>query len=452
MKTEHVHSKWWILIVLLVFSLHSRPLYAQDLDRITERGIIGTARYVGFGGAMTAIGGDPSAVHDNPAGLGLYRRFEVLLSLDETIDKTKQVGASNTYLRSSFRLPHASLVFSFPSAATSDQGVQFNNLMLSFRRLQTYNRTYQASGTDGASLGALVDQPSIPWNIPFCTLPTNKTNSLSVREAGYLDEFAFDWSMNISNQWYVGAGVRVQSYSLSSNGDYYETFDSINAEGKALDIENETGLILSGVSCNLSAGIIYRPVRWLRLGLSMQTPSLGFLRTSTTGTFSARTDSVRFSYAPNLSDRDGSFHMPWRSSVSAAFQIGAYGMLALQYDYSHWANRDDVHVLKAGLEVIPVMGLYINAGYAYESSFQKTDKTVPFVPGFDRQDTYYMHPKWAQYASVAVGYRGAFFMIQAAYQYRWQRTNLYAHEAVTAPYDMRSDTHRIVITLGWHQY
>ena len=49
-------------------------LRAQDVQRLSERQIIGTACFVGMGGAMTAIGGDPSAVLDNPAGLGLYRR------------------------------------------------------------------------------------------------------------------------------------------------------------------------------------------------------------------------------------------------------------------------------------------------------------------------------------------------------------------------------------------
>ena len=45
---------------------------AQDLECFSERDIMGTARYVGMAGAMNAVGGDPSAVLDNPAGLGLY--------------------------------------------------------------------------------------------------------------------------------------------------------------------------------------------------------------------------------------------------------------------------------------------------------------------------------------------------------------------------------------------
>ena len=76
-----------LLILFFAYSLLSMA-YSQDVQRFAERQIIGTARYVGMGGAMTAVGGDPSAVLDNPAGLGLYRRSELMLSLDETIDKT----------------------------------------------------------------------------------------------------------------------------------------------------------------------------------------------------------------------------------------------------------------------------------------------------------------------------------------------------------------------------
>ena len=352
-----------VLVALLIGMVG--VCFAQDYARLSGQGIYGTARYVGFGGAMTAIGGDPSAVHDNPAGLGLYRRFEAMTSLEVNIDKTWQTGTGNNATYTTFRLPQASVVFSLPTPTLGNEGIQFHNLMLSYRRLNSFNRSYLAKGIKGVSLGALVDSPTIPLNIPFCTDLLNRTNQMKLRESGYVDEFAFDWSMNISNQWYVGVGLGVQSYLLNSSGDYYETFDSINVAGDYYDIENETGLILKGLSCNFSLGIIYRPTKWLRLGLSMHTPSFGVLRTYTSGTFSARTDSVCFSYAPNLTSVDRSFRLPWRTSASVAFQCGAYGMLAFQYDFAHGNHRDDVHTLKAGLEVIPVMGLYVNAGYAY---------------------------------------------------------------------------------------
>ena len=35
--------------------------------------LTGTARFVGMGGAMSALGGDISVMSSNPAGIGIYR-------------------------------------------------------------------------------------------------------------------------------------------------------------------------------------------------------------------------------------------------------------------------------------------------------------------------------------------------------------------------------------------
>ena len=69
------------IFVLCLLSFVFSQAKAQDDARLCEQTLTGTARYMGFGGAMTAIGGDPSAVRVNPAGLGLYRRMEVLVTM-----------------------------------------------------------------------------------------------------------------------------------------------------------------------------------------------------------------------------------------------------------------------------------------------------------------------------------------------------------------------------------
>lgn len=418
--------------ILMALSLQG---YSQDLARIGERSIIGTARYVGMSGAMSAIGGDPTAAHDNVAGLGLYRHTEVLAS----------IGYPSIF-------PQASVVLSIPHNTISDEGVQYNNFMFSYRQLNGYARTADADGGIGYSLGKLIDDYGVGMDVDLCKDADNRSNSMWLRQIGYVNEYAFNWGINISNKWYVGAGIQVQSYRISDDAYYTETFDTQNADGVNFSNENSTSLILSGVGCSFSTGLIYRPLSWLRLGVGMQTHSIGSLSTYTTGTFYAQTDSLRASYAPDLGSRDGRERiMPLHLSTSVAFQIGAYGLIALQYDYFHQFNSTPQHSLRAGFEVIPVMGLYINAGYACESPFLKNDPVVPMDPTFDRQDTYYQYPKISHYASVAVGYRGYYMLVQAAYQYRWQQLNLYAHECAT-PYELSATTHRVVLTIGWHRY
>lgn len=45
----------------------------QD-TKFAENSLTGTARYVGMGGAMEALGADISTISSNPAGLGLFRK------------------------------------------------------------------------------------------------------------------------------------------------------------------------------------------------------------------------------------------------------------------------------------------------------------------------------------------------------------------------------------------
>ena len=438
-------------ILTLVLCTLSLCTWSQDYTRLSERTIMGTARYVGMGGAMSAIGGDPSAVFDNVAGLGLYRRSEVLVTFDETIDRTKQYQTNNFGKTHYFMCPQASLVFNLPIYKENEKGVLFHNFMLAYRRAHSYGRNYLAAGTNDVSLGALLLGADVNWDIDFCSDPYNRKNALSLKEWGYVNEFSVDWAMNISNQWYVGAGIRIQSTFHNADAVYEETFNKFNTDGAVYSNTNSSSLMLSGVTCSLSAGLIYRPAKWMRLGVGIHTPSIGTTRVYTSGKLKAVTDSLRYSYAPDATGEDKDFHMPVHLSTSAAFQIGAYGMIALQYDYMKQRYGDGIHSLRAGIEVIPVLGMYINAGYVYESTFKSSANIISMDPTFDRQDTYFQNLRWSQYASCAIGYRGTHMIVQAAYQYRWQRLNLYAHETAN-PYDIHTDTHRIVLTIGWHRY
>lgn len=444
---KHRLSLILFLFLPLLGGLGGSVLLAQDFARMGERTIMGTARYVGMSGAMSAIGGDPSAVLDNNAGLGLYRRAELMATFDLKIDKTWQhENAQNTSSMNWLLMcPHASLVFSIPTHNPTEKGILFNNFMFSYHRRNCFDRAYRAQGGSDASLGALL--PAL--DIPFCTDARNTANALNLSELGYVNEYTFNWAMNISNQWYIGAGIHVHSMELSASARYSETFGQQDANGDNNYINNNTKLRYYGSGCALSAGLLYRPLKWLRLGMGVQTPSLGSLNINSSGELWALTDSLRASYAPDMSSRVQNFHMPLHLSSSVAFQIGAYGMVALQHDYYHQSYALPRHSFRVGMEVVPVMGLYVNAGYAYESTFKEA-QIVPLDPTFDRQDTYFIHTQRTQYASLAVGYRGPYMIVQLAYQFRWQTLGLYAHEAAE-PYDINANTHRIVFSIGWHQ-
>ena len=475
--------KRFLLILLLAYSL-SPIANSQDVQRFSERQIIGTARYVGMGGAMTAIGGDPSAVLDNPAGLGLYRRSEISLTLDETIDNTKQLHTSlhNSAQRSRFAAPNISAIWAWGNPQRQ-RGLIYSNVMLSANRLANFNRDVLVSGEGMgmlSSLSALTNGleeqylQNKPWDdveigwlsilgyeaylinpiVDSLELDVMKkyqwtpavdfTNgTLSVSESGTYDQYTLSWAGNINNQWYLGLSLNIPTLSYIKRTSHQETDRVNSAELKSL-------YHLSGVGVSGSIGLIYRPIQALRIGASFQTPTVMSLSVQTEGDMYSSIGGQNYEILTPASGVSNTEMMsPLRSSVSVAGQIGNKGLIAVQYDYAHSAEMEDVHTLRVGAESQVTRGLFLNAGYVYESSFMKEDPVWMLGYNEIRTDMDYRYTASSQYASVGFGYRGNGIVAQLAYQYRWQTLHQYASEMQLLPYEIGTQTHRIVATLAW---
>ena len=67
--------KKYIFVAAMAFA--AMPVLAQETyenAKVAAEDLNGTARYVGMGGAMEALGADISTIGTNPAGIGLFRR------------------------------------------------------------------------------------------------------------------------------------------------------------------------------------------------------------------------------------------------------------------------------------------------------------------------------------------------------------------------------------------
>lgn len=453
---------------------------AQDVQRFAERQIIGTARYVGMGGAMTAIGGDPSAVIDNPAGLGLYRRSEIALTVDETIDRTQQVGSKDTYQRARFAAPHVSAIWAWGNPS-KQRGMIYNNFMFTVNRLANFNRDVVVSGrgmgmaeticqkTNGLAEEYLYDTPwddvEIGWlsilgyegylidphvdslasNLfdKYAWIPAIDfaDGTLSVSESGTYDQYTLSWASNISNQWYIGMSLNIPTLSYTKHVSHRET-DRINSA------ELKSMYHLSGLGVSGSIGLIYRPIQALRIGASFETPTMMSLSMQTEGDMYS-TLAPEDILTPESGIISTEMVTPLRTSVSVAGQLGSIGLLALQYDYAHAVEMEDVHTLRIGAEVQACRGFFLNAGYVYESSFLNEDPIWQLAYNDIRTDMDYRYTASSQCASASLGYRSDMVVAQVAYQYRWQTLHQYATEMQMTAMDVHADTHRIVATLAW---
>ena len=470
-----------LLILFLVYSL-SPISYCQDVQRFSERHLMGTARYVGMGGAMTAVGGDPSAVMDNPAGLGLYRRNEITLSISETIDRTQQAEGIDTYQSARFAAPNIATIWVWGNP-NKQRGMIYSNVMLSANRLANFNREIVAKGTGLGMVPSIcaltngLDETYLqnkPWNdteIGWLSILGYETylinpqvdslatdildqyqwtpavdfteGSLTVSEVGYYDQYTLSWAGNISNQWYVGLSVNIPTLSYTKRTSHYETDRFQSAELKLM-------YHLSGVGVNGTIGLIYRPIQALRVGASFHTPTMMSLSVQTEGDMYSTVEGKKYeALTPASGVVSSEMVSPLRTSVSVAGQIGNKGLIAVQYDYAHSSEMEDVHTLRIGAEAQATRGLFLNAGYVYESSFMKTDPVWMLGYNEIRTDMDYRYTQSSQYLSAGVGYRSDAVVAQLAYQYRWQTVHQYASEMQLLPIEVGTQTHSIVATLAW---
>ncbi len=468
---------------ILMAAVSVVAVHAQDIQRFAQRDLSGSARYVGMGGAMTAVGGDASAVTDNPAGLGVYRRQELAVTGDYMWDYTRPVGEQTSQKAPRGSLPEMSLVWSFKHT-NREQGVLYNNLMVSAHRLKTFNRSIsvqgagtglletickktnglEASAFDNGDIDQLWNNTELGWlsilgyeNYLINPVDGDERKwepatrfteaTLNIKESGYVEQYTLAWAMNISNQWYVGLGLNIPTM-------HYQKVTTLTESNNRQNTTLTSELYANGTGVSGSIGLLYRPCQWVRIGAAFQTPTLMDISLQSAGTMTAEMDSITSWDTPESASGYMRWTLPMRSSVGVAVQVKQYALLSLQWDYAHQFGKlektgvMDVHSLRAGAEAAVWKGLYFNAGYVYESTFREG---LVAELGYNsvRTDTDYRLTPSSQNATFGVGYRGNWFLFNLAYQYGWQRIRQYATEMQTEPFDIATRTHRVVCTVAW---
>ena len=71
------------LAVLVATSVSAQTVY--DAANIISKDLNGTARFVGMGGAMGALGGDISTIGTNPAGIGTVSYTHLTLPTSDLV-------------------------------------------------------------------------------------------------------------------------------------------------------------------------------------------------------------------------------------------------------------------------------------------------------------------------------------------------------------------------------
>lgn len=361
----------FILLTLFFIYSQSQAQITSDALLFSENHQTVTARSMALGNALGALGGDMSTANLNPAGMAIYRRMEIGLSLGALFDNTQTDFLNNkTKDRlSQFSFGNIGLVLSAPlrRSRTDWKAV---NVGLTFNRIANYARnfSYQAASTGsriqsfaensaGISTGNL--DPYEGWlaynaylmdSVPGGYVPnggvsdstyTNKYEN--VRRTGGVNELGLTIGANYNNKIYIGATIGVDFMEMNEDRLYQESSDSLDFV--ALDFTENRNV--KGTGINLKLGMIYRINKLVRIGLAVHTPTAYRLVDSyNTGLYGEIVyDSVLQQTNYPMEDAEPlvlqhDLVTPWVFMASVGVTIPKRGFIGLDVEYSDysWAS------------------------------------------------------------------------------------------------------------------
>ena len=156
-------------MILAIFSLLvSAGMNAQtiyDVTKMTEKDLNGTARFVGMGGAMGALGGDISTIATNPAGIGIYRSNDATVSFGFSSIGTESKYGGNTFNsdKNRWQLDNAGFVLS--NKIGNQTVLRYVNFGFNYHRAKSFNKMTSMEGLINLPLVEMWFRKLIRWHL-----------------------------------------------------------------------------------------------------------------------------------------------------------------------------------------------------------------------------------------------------------------------------------------------
>ena len=478
-------NKLIISVLAMSMALTVSAQTSFDAAKLYEEELNGTARYVGMGGAMGALGSDISVISHNPAGIGTYQKSDLNFSVsgfgssvntDPLATKAHQLfGNGRTYYSHNYKSDINMAFDNFAAVFSgSDSGDKYFNFGISYRKLQNMDRNLDYVDAFDDADGYEV------WR-EYKDNQRNKIHS-----------FDFNISCNLSDLVYFGWTVGILSTDTWSEGYFYDYYGAgmhpeypDGLDYTAVDKMNQS----DGAGWNMALGTIIRPIPALRLGAAIKTPTY----------FHQTLEYADYLYAVMGEKKDGNkftnsvdykFSSPWSLDLSAGLTFGVGDVnCALGAEYErHFTQRSslsigntkmdnqgavdykDYSVFKVGTE-LNISNLSIRGGYNFRESMFN-DASYPYLYdsdfngwGYDgdgnlivgRTDFQIDRLGKTQYFTGGIGYcstpdrDGTQFYIDLAYLHGVRKSVVNINEYVEdidVNYKYNSD--KILLTLGWN--
>ena len=446
--------------------------------KLIDNDLNGTARYVGMGGAMEALGADLSTIGTNPAGLGLFRKGKADLSFGlvnqtgmnkfNSLSKTNMSFDQIGVVFNLSKTPNASINIGFNyhksrnfdqllNAANTLNNASQNKLTYQKYRNQVFKErkdlTY--SQLDALYMDNLLydNRTKKYYNFPATGYLYNQENK------GYIGEYDMNLSANLNDRVYLGLTMGIHDVHYKGYAEYTENFvpNANNIPGLTLNDSRE----ITGTGFDVKLGAIVRPMAEspFRLGAYIHTPVWYDL---TTSNYTVLTDGTA---RPNVGETyDFRVNTPWKFGLSAGTTLADRIALGATYEYAAYnamqtrikdggtydwyygtyyeSSHNDramnnhtedalkgQHTLKLGAEARITDHFSLRAGYNYLSALYKDaavkDGSLNSPGTYYASSTSYVNWKDTNRFTFGLGWNVWRFNIDLAYQYSQQNGTFY---------------------------
>jgi hypothetical protein len=355
--------------LLLIFTFTAFTVIAQTPDDALRTAWFtqnGTARNMATGGVMGSLGGDITANHVNPAGLGLFKTNEFVLSPGFAMNnnKFKYRGTDTSNNKSIFNYGASGIILS--SSGNAKKKWTSSAFALSVNEVANYNNHIQFKGANNfssfteqyleeltrdradtnAALGNYIFGSSLAFRtflidtirgpggavtgyqslVPISTGVNQMYDA--VTRGGY-HEIALGLAGNLEDKMYVGGSLTIPIISYQRDLTYSETDLSSNLNNQFKTFEYKETFTSHGVGIGAKVGVIYKPQDFWRVGFAFHSPQFMGYTDRISSSITANTESyagVKTAKSDDLNsgkagERKYDMTTPWRAILSASYVI-----------------------------------------------------------------------------------------------------------------------------------
>lgn len=321
-------SKYTLFIVSALGMASVASAQTQyDAFRLSENELNGTARFVGMGGAMGALGADISVMGTNPAGIGLFRGHDLSTSFSFNSTQVKSDFNGTSMKEKKNQMSFDQIGFVYSTKIGNKTALRYFNFGFNYHKSNNLNKLFSVGGLlDGLSQtnqianmigGAVSDIGEIdniynygvkgheklpnPYdpvnsNYPYLGVMGVRTELVAVgdnntlkgwngdgnyyhsREEGGIQQYDFNVSFNVQDKMFFGLTLGVYDVDYRRTTHYSEDIFDQNPEFQQPHIgyyELNNTFRTSGTGTNLKLGAIFRPIddSAFRFGVAIHTPT-----------------------------------------------------------------------------------------------------------------------------------------------------------------------------------